>query len=503
MRIPFIGSAYNLRSPNVSAQRCVNLVPELVKQPGKESEVAYLAPTPGLRAFYLANQTTALLAAGNYVTPIRGMYVASDGSLFVAIEQVLLTLNFIKNTGQYATSFVTHFSLAGTGPVSFADNGLVVVMVTGAKAYTMQIPFTQTPLYNGTLLEVTNPAFRGADYVEFIDGYFVFNEPESGRFYISGLYATTFDGLDFATAEGSPDNINALVAKSRELWLFGPNSIEVFYNSGNADFPFQRLQGAYIDYGCAAGGSVVKLDNALFWLAQAREGGGIVVQADGYQPTRISTHAIEQLIQSGADFDKATAYGYQLEGHVYYCLNVPGVESTLVYDVATKEWHEQQFFNTFTAKMERHLPERFVYFQNQLLVSSYKNGALYILDQFENTFFSAPIVRLRSCQHISDNMNFIEYRSFQLDIEAGVGIQGLAQVMAGVVPVAELRWSDDGGQAWSDPLPMQLGRLGNRRQRAIARRLGRSRDRVFEVRITDPVRVTILGAVVDAVKTNG
>ena len=57
-----------------------------------------------------------------------------------------------------------------------------------------------------------------------------------------------------------------------------------------------------------------------------------------------------------------------------------------------------------------------------------------------------------------------------------------------------LRWSNDGGSTWSKYYTVSIGQQGKYKNRAIWRRLGMARDRVFEVSITDPVNAVIIGA---------
>ena len=95
-------------------------------------------------------------------------------------------------------------------------------------------------------------------------------------------------GLDLATAEARPDPIVALAADHRELWLFGSQSIEVAFNSGNPDFPIERISGAVIEQGCVAPWSVAALDNTLYWLHGSTRGAGAVLRARGYQPEEIT-----------------------------------------------------------------------------------------------------------------------------------------------------------------------------------------------------------------------
>jgi hypothetical protein len=176
--------------------------------------------------------------------------------------------------------------------------------------------------------------------------------PNSGQFQITGLNDVTVDALDVATAEGSPDNLVGLISDHRDLWLFGTDSTEVFFNSGNADFPFERIQGAFIEHGCAAKFSIAKMANTVFWLGQDDKGNGIVLMAKGYQPQRISTHAVEQAIQSYGDISDAKAYTYQQNGHNFYVLNFSAAQTTWVYDLTTNLWHERVYMNQ--GSYERH-----------------------------------------------------------------------------------------------------------------------------------------------------
>jgi hypothetical protein len=57
-----------------------------------------------------------------------------------------------------------------------------------------------------------------------------------------------------------------------------------------------------------------------------------------------------------------------------------------------------------------------------------------------------------------------------------------------------LRWSNDGGSTWSNEHWVSVGQQGKYKNRAIWRRLGQARDRVFEVVVTDPVKMVIVSA---------
>jgi hypothetical protein len=476
MKTPILGSAYVARSVNAADNRMINLFPELVPEGGKEP--AFLQRAPGLRS---------LVTLG--VGPVRGLwtfgdygYAVSGNTLYKIDDQWVATA---KGT------------VAGTGPVSMVDNGTQLFIAAGATGY----------IYNANtdvFAQITDPDFPGATTVGFLDGYFVFNEPNSQKFWVTALLdGTSVDPLDFASAEGSPDDLVSLIVDHREVWLFGQTSVEVWYNAGLPDFPLARIQGAFNEIGCAAPFSVAKLDNGVFWLGADARGKGIVYRSNGYNGTRISTHSVEWQIQQYSDISDATAYTYQQDGHSFYVLNFPSADTTWVYDVATQAWHQRAGWlnNAFT----RHRGNNQMAFNGEIVIGDYLTGGLYAYDLTVYSEAGSVQKWLRSWRALptgQNNLNRTTQHSLQLDCEAGVGLDGVGQ---GVDPQVMLRWSDDGGHTWSNEHWKSMGRIGETGTRVFWRRLGMTlklRDRVYEISGTDPVRITIVGAELHASATN-
>lgn len=459
---PFIGGAYTARSRKWDAQRCVNLYPEVSEAgPGPSKSPIALIGTPGLALW------ATLAGSGG----VRGLLAFSPTLAIAVVGANVYTL-----TASGSASLLTTID-GGANPVSMASNGSVVAIATGVGLY------------------FVNPATGAfyvspyaADRVDFIDGYFIFNEPGTGRFRITRLYSNEVDALDFATAEGSPDNLVGLIVDHREVWLFGTGSAEVWFNSGNIDFPFERIQGAFLEVGCAASMSIAKMDNSVFWLAADERGRGMVMRAAGYQPQRISTHAIEHAIAGYTRIDDAVAFTYQQEGHSFYVLSFPTADRTWVYDAATSLWHERAWRDPANNTLRRHRAQCQMAFAGETIVGDWETGKLYRLDLDVYTDDGAPIARVRACPHISGDQRLLFFNALQIDMEVGGGIP------SGAAPQAMLRWSDDGGWSWSNEVWASMGRIGERRTRVRWRRLGKSRDRVFELTITDPVKVVVVGA---------
>lgn len=465
----FVGPSYTLQTLNADCQRCVNLYPEMNEVGrGKEGEVASLVSTPGLS-----------LKATLSVGPTRGLYYSSDNTLYAVSYNVVYKLDssFVPTTIATLSTY--------EGPVSFADNGTTLAFVDGEKGY-------GSTLGSSVATEFSDPDFKPADKVVFQDGYFIFNEKGTGRFFISELNSIDFDALDIATAEGNPDDIISIISDHRDLWLFGTQSTEVFYNSGNADFPFERISGAFVEHGCAAAFSVAKMNNSVFWLSRDDKGDGIVYMAKGYQPQRISTHAVEYAIRGYANIENATAYTYQANGHFFYVLNFPSADTTWVYDTSTGMWHER--VSTVDGVFMKHRSHVHAFAFNKHIVGDYETGKVYEMSPEFLSDDGNEITRMRTAPHVSSGLKRVFYKSFQLDMETGVGLDGSAQ---GSDPKAMLDFSDDGGHTWSNEKQASIGKIGERKTRVIWRRLGFSRDRVFRLKITDPVRVTLLGAELD------
>lgn len=463
MKFTFVGASYRARSSNVNAENCINLFPEMSNETAKT--VAALYGTPGKRLW-------ANLPGG----AIRGVYTVNK-TIAVAVSGPNV---YTLDTSGNAT--LVGVVSAEASIVKMASNGTTVVIVTGKDWYSLN-PTT------GEFLTLPVTAFTGADVIDYIDGYYIFNVPDTGNFQITRLYSTDTDALSFANAEGSPDKVVSLIVNHREVWVFGEVSTEVFYDEGDLDFPIIRINGAFIEQGCAAKFSVAKLDNAVFWLTSDAKGQGMIARSQGYSWTRVSTHALEFAIAGYSRIDDAIAYTYQMEGHSFYQITFPTANKTLVYDAATGLWHERAYRNPVDGSMNRDRGQCQMQFAGETIVGDWENGNLYALDMDTYTDNGDPIVRVRTAPHASSpDLDWIRFARFLLDIEPGVGVIGQS------APTACLQWSDNGGKTWSSEYWATFGELGEYGARALWRRLGKSRCRTFRVSIMDPVKVVILGA---------
>jgi hypothetical protein len=326
----------------------------------------------------------------------------------------------------------------------------------------------------------------------FVDGFALVLDPATSTLKFSALENfATFDPLDVAQRNDAADKWAAMIVSHKEIWLLGSQTTSIYYNSGAAD-PFVPNPSVFISHGISAPNSLAILDNSPAWLGQNADGGNMVYRANGYTPERISTHAVEYAISQYSTISDAQAWTYQEHGHSFYVLTFPTAGATWVYDVASGTWHERGAWNgsTFTT-----LPVYGHCFAWGLhLTQDATTGTVYRMSTSIYSDGGGRVLRrLRRAPHVFNENKRIAYDKFELHVEAGLGLS----TGDGSDPQISLRWSDNGGQTWSNYQTRSLGALGAYSQRAIWRRLGTARDRVFEVSCSEPIPLRIIDAYLD------
>jgi hypothetical protein len=344
---------------------------------------------------------------------------------------------------------------------------------------------------NWTVLPTTDGAFEGGGTVDITDNYFIYNKPDSQLWAASDLLSPITDPLSFASKDGSPDDLVALIVDRREVYLLGEMSSEVWIDSGGVPFPFTRIPGTSTQQGIAAQWSCARMGNSFAYVSKNNRGEAMIVRMNGYFPERISTHAVETTLVN-QNVSDALAWTYQLEGHEVYVVTFPSIGEnglTWAFDNTTGLWHKWLYRNNQN-QFERHRGNCCAFFNQQVLVGDYENGKIYQVAREFYTDDGAPIRRIRRAPHITSDLQRQYFHELQIQFQPGVGLAS----GQGQDPQAMLRWSNDGGSTWSNEYWTSIGKQGKYQNRAIWRRLGWSRDKVFEVSVSDPVKAVIISA---------
>ena len=472
MRIPLLGQTGEEAFDDVLYQKTQNWYPHI--NPDSKSKLM-LYPTPGSSVF-----TT----AGSGV--VRGM-IEFGGELYTVINNELYK---VTSTGAKILLGTINTSY---GRVSMAHNGFnngqELLIVDGTDGWIYDISVSPATLTRLSVWDNFHSA--GVDleptFCDFIDSFFIINDPaNSGRFYISGSYdGTTWDSLQFSTAERNPDELSCIKVSDRTLFLIGTHTTEMWYNSGQGNMPFTPRQNGFMQWGTVAPHSVVEASGNVLWLAQNDEGVGKVVMSSGGTPKVVSTMGIAAEIEKLTKLDDAYGFAYQHQHHTFYVLTFPTDKRTFVYDLSTNMWHE------WASKSTGHfLGTHHVYVFGKHLVGGAGSNKIYELDWNLYTEDGDAITRIRRSMnvHNADAPNVpLVHNSIHIDIKEGVGSAAITD------PQLKLRWRDENGP-WSSYHSRSMGKIGEYNKELIWRRLGHANERVYEISTQDPVPAVIIDA---------
>jgi hypothetical protein len=469
VKVPLSQGSYEARGPIASAERCWNLYPEPNPKDSPFPLTHY--NTPGLQ----------LVADWSATIPgyVRGLYWASNDTLWAVIGTAVGWIG-----GGWTWNHVGDLPFVSNTPISMSDNGLTLFMVDGSPLGGWTVDLTSL-----VFAPCTDPAFYGANRVDFIDTFFIFNNPGTPQFYISNSLDITFNPLYFADKEGYNDLLVSLAALHDNIWLFGATTTEIWFNSGAPDFPFQRQYNSILQQGCVAPYSVVVADNAVFWLSQDRHGRNMLMRGEGYAAKRVSNFAVEDAWAKYQFVNDCIGLCYQEGGHEFIVLQFPYADETWVYDASTGMWHQRVYSPGGVDRWW--LPYCLSYWNNGGLVNAMVAGSsvdakLYLLTRTATTDDGVPIKRVRAWPHVMNDQKRLVHSQFAAALQPGaLNPDGVS-----------LRWSDDGGQTFGTPLMQTTNNASNGQY--SWRRLGMARDRVYELSWTAAGETALNGAWLEA-----
>jgi hypothetical protein len=453
-----VGPSYHLPDRKSAIQRAINLALRQIEGDG-ESHQSVLISTDGLSQLI------------DFGAPVRGSSMTADSREFVVAGATLYEIigGVQSMIGALNTSI---------GTVCICPGETQIVIVDGPYGYVLT-------LSTNALGVITDPDWRGAIWVTYVNGTFVFVPPNNQeQFYLSAIDdASTLDALDFSSADAVPGAIVTHRALKQETYFFKPFSTEVWIYDGEADFPLIRYNSTPIAVGCVGIRAAIEAADTLIFVGRTERGTGIVYMMQGHQPIRISNTAVEtDLRAAGVDLSQCTLWVQQKQGAEYVCVNAPGMSTSWCWDAATKQWHERAELSS----------GQWVPFRVDHVVAAsnghhaFAGNLMYAMNDSTYTIGSDPLVRSRIWPHLS-NPSKEPISIFGIELGCTTGYGG--QVM--------LRKSSDGGFTWGPWLLRSLGAVGRWMQRVRWLGMGASRDPVFELRVSDAVPFSIQDVAVD------
>lgn len=461
---------YSSRALPLSSQSCINWFPIINKNSDGDVFSQSLLGTPGL------NQ---LATSGTVAQVNRGAWTFKDKAYFV------------NGTGLYRlesdlTTLTSLGTITGTSRVSIADNGnQMLILVPGSTGYI----FTTGPDNLAAITDVDFTANGNPQSVVFMDGYFVLTT-DTKKFIVSDLNdGTSYNALDFGSAEYSPDAIVAPFVHKSTLFIFGSETGEAFSNIGGSAFPFQRQQGFILSKGLLAQHSIVASQDTFMFVGGDRNDGPGIWAFSGNSTQKVSTEAIDVLLEAEAEaglLSSVFAYTYSQGGSFFCCWSLN--DTTIVFDASTGRWHERK------SDVEINGVQVTTSWRANSLISAY--GLLLVGDSIdgrigecdidilseygeviERQFSGRPFVN----QGLPFSIPFIEVTA-----ETGVGNADS--------PNPQMRMDrSPNGKVWSDERIRSMGEVGKYNRRVAWRRNGRAaRYETFRFKYAEKAKAVVI-----------
>lgn len=284
-------------------------------------------------------------------------------------------------------------------------------------------------------------------------GYGLLVRGNSERFYWSAPGdLTSWDALDFASAESLPDSLTHIWSLGDFLFLGGSRAIEIWSQTGTADAPFVRTRGRV--FGCGISGGLAIYENEIAFFVG---GVGGVWKLQG-EVSQISPEWVDAIVNAST---LGNGYTYSYDGHTLYVLNGTDAEGawTLVYDVGTNQWNVWRSHN-----QDAFEPNGAILFEGRRpMLSSGSTGRIYEMRKGLYEDNGNPLIR--TFTGLLDLNNPTPILTMLLECSVGMGTTTYN-------PQIEMRYSRNRGKTWSSWLAVNLGREGDYEQRVFWSRLG-------------------------------
>lgn len=558
-KLPLVGQSYAAYSLAAAAQACVNLYPESIEDPNEtEKGHGLLIGCPGKHLF---KDLTVIDAA---LTPVRGIW-SGGGRVWVAAGARYCE---ISSTGALVGSVRTIADDAGHSPVTFFANGNQLFIVSAGVCYVdngagptaISLPaFTGTAIALGFIAnwvtgDYFDPGMVGQNFTigvttrvvqqvlsttsllvtvtwggapvsgayscsalfaassgAYLDGYFIAARLNTRQFNISDLLdgsnggTYVWDALAFGQKESYPDYIRSILVDGEQLYLFGTESFEVWQNTGAADFPFQRIDGATGRFGVSSPWSAIAIDGKVFFHASNTEGQISAFVMNGFTPKRISTYAQESDWNNTLFGSTAISFSYLEEGHHFWGMDFGSAGSqafTWFYDLSTGAWHQRSryvasafsaygtAYHTFVTNSPTSANDWTI--GGKHLVGGDGTGKIYQQSLAFYDDVSTDMKQQRALPYQYNGGNRMFFGRLDLEMQTGA-------VASGAEPVVTIDYSDDRGQTFVNPQTAGLGVHNDYSKRVFLPNWGSSRGRVPRVSFVGQSKIVLVACNLDRV----
>lgn len=335
----------------------------------------------------------------------------------------------------------------------------------------------------------------------YLDSYGIFPKSNTQRFYLSSSEDfSEINALDYSSTNAFPDNLVCGISVNQEIIFIGTYTTEIWYDTGASPFPLQRRPNLLIGYGTKAPYSLAaSSNNTVFWLAQSRNGGRIVVAMLNYSVEPISDKPLNDKLQEYEFIDDAEGFVCEWTGKIFYFLTIPSADVTWVFDVDAKKWDQRTTRRVAESANKqdyiegRYLAKNHVYHNGEHYIGSWNSAKIY---KMSNSYYKdgdMEIINEAVTSNFTINLDEVAIYSLQIKFEAATALV----TGQGDDPTIMLQHSTDGGKSWGKEMWRTIGRVGQYKHRCKWNKLRFGRSHVFKIRCSDAVYKVLLGAVLE------
>lgn len=457
LKIPLLGQGYKHRSLPLSAQTCKMLIPELNRE---TQHILSLQPFPGITVRYSGSSS----ADGGLHRFQSELYKITGNTLY-------------KYSSVWAQTSIG--TIAGSGKASIISDASKMIIVRGGNVYS----------YDGTTLASESDAdFETPSFVAYLNNQAIY-DGDDARFCVSDAGdLANIDGLNYATAEVLGDDLIAPYAYNEMLYLFGESSIEPWYNSGAGNPPFDRIKNSVIPVGTKWGHSISSNHRYIYFLGSDRA----VYRILGTQTEKISTIPLAQQFATYSAINSAIGICFSFDNQDFYYLSIPGKEAWC-YCEDSNSWFE---LTTGTDETPYKATSYCECYDKKLFAI---DGSIYSLESDSYQNGSDTIIRERTSALVNAALLGVQYQGLKMimgRLDLFVRAMGIATGQ-GSAPIVMLSFSDDYGNTWSSERQLIGANSGQHYWKMTTDNLGQFEDRVFKIRISDPIMCSLEGAVAE------
>jgi hypothetical protein len=450
------------RLPQAAGGRLLNCYPE--KLPATAGKPYAYWRTPGLKPWGTS-------PASNY----RGALLVGN-VLYAVIDQTVFSFNSGGGAGAALSGVIP-----GTLPVTMARNNAgapdVVIVAPGDGAFIVSA---------GVVANYPDADVGQPNAVVFHKGFFIFTYGD-GKTRASDVNSLNISTTSVATAESKPDTLfRPIPLGNGQLLLCGSNTIEVWGGLNDVGYPFSYVQ--TIGRGIVGINAIAGHDDGfgkgIFFVGDDMK----VSTLTGYTPTPISVPDLDLLIEAEPVKSAITVSVYVSQGHGVVA--VQGPAWCWEYDTTLQNWHERK------SHLQQYWRGRFpVAAFGVWICGDLKSGNLATIDGLTNTEFGDPLLIQMETGPMPAFPYPIRVNGIELYLTKGVGKATGADPLE-TDPDISISISRDGGQTWSNPRVVKIGRQSLTDQRVRASIWGQAQNQGVRWRLREsaPLSFAFMGA---------